>query len=55
MDYNLRMKVDTNKHFKNCKHFTIYCQDCGEMVTVAYDEFHGQIICTQCGLVLYEM
>ena len=49
------MKVDTKKHFKNCKHFTFYCQECGSSVTVAYDEFHGQIICTQCGLVLYEI
>ena len=42
--------------FKNCKHVSDYeCPFCEETEEIIYDEFHGQIVCLSCGLVLFEV
>ena len=38
----------------NYKHIHRRCHECGETKEILYDEHHGIIYCTKCGLILHD-
>ena len=39
----------------NFKHARMYCYSCKTQSHTLYDEFHGEIYCSKCGIVLHRM